>query len=598
MLTARKRNLTLAVFNSNKEGNKKDQPFSNQEYTYTLDTLAGQYPYYVKGKLVDTLNCGEVVCTTSEPNCFISPMILTGLDAILRLCATAPAGAGTLGPVKITFILYSYWFGVATGFNWMCGGPISGMNDNWDWHVRYRITNQFEQFVFMNSVVMSLIQYIFDNAFNLHDPSGAAVVAQLLQDGYSMTRLSPSEYTAAAASIEAAADFNAWEAQYQAWFGTPDISGRNQEAMYIAGLPYTSANGCKFINAASGDAYFSNTDCSGQDISAWAQPTLWTQIRLPNGTLKPYYAHSWGSVSSPSNINGSDLSGIEAAANAFYIPDGAARDADIDELLNGGTGFPGNDTKKSIAEFWAAIGKSVNPPGMMFWFWKQYMTAYDVANKRGNSDFIYSGFHLALGLFEAGRITWDLKHDYHQARPIQEIRRRYNGQRIESWNGTISGENWIPFQPYNFITPPFADFPSGHSAFSQTFANVMNAWFGAIPAHRPIQTLTDLNLLSVAFNGVTQSNPFGTIIFPAGKSQVIGPVGSAGTGPYVPDISGTVPATPITLSWSTWQDIANEAGTSRQYGGIHALSAHQGSQALANALFPIMGTKWGLPNTL
>ena len=62
--------------------------------------------------------------------------------------------------------------------------------------------------------------------------------------------------------------------------------------------------------------------------------------------------------------------------------------------------------------------------------------------------------------------------------------------------------------------------------------------------------------------------------------------------------AGTVPATAQTLSWSSWQAMADEAGLSRRYGGIHPMSAHTGSKAFANAMFPVMNSIWGLPNSM
>jgi hypothetical protein len=165
-----------------------------------------------------------------------------------------------------------------------------------------------------------------------------------------------------------------------------------------------------------------------------------------------------------------------------------------------------------------------------------------------------------------------------QARPIQEIRRWYRGQTLTGYDGQpVAGELWVPYQETNFVTPPFADFPSGHSAFSQSFALVMTDWFGPeIPTSTPV-TQKDLFLLSPAF-AMVQTNAFGTFVFPVGASQ----------------IQSGVPATPVELTWSTWQDMANSAGLSRKYGGIHATSAHTGSQALANALHAILQERWSL----
>ena len=136
----------------------------------------------------------------------------------------------------------------------------------------------------------------------------------------------------------------------------------------------------------------------------------------------------------------------------------------------------------------------------------------------------------------------------------------------------------MPYQVPSFVTPPFADFTSGHSGFSQSFATVMTAWFGAaIPTTAPIY-MDDLQLLSPTFLS-PQSNPIGQFIFVSGTSEVQ---------PLV------VPTSSITLRWTTWQEMALSAGLSRQYGGIHAISAHQGSVAAANALHTSLQSYWNL----
>jgi hypothetical protein len=153
-----------------------------------------------------------------------------------------------------------------------------------------------------------------------------------------------------------------------------------------------------------------------------------------------------------------------------------------------------------------------------------------------------------------------------EARPIQDIRRLYRGQTLRRYDGVeIQGESWVPYQEPNFVTPPFADFPSGHSAFSQVLACVMTEWFGSTFPASPAKSRS---LHRVCPSLADQSAAFGTFTFPTGASL----------------IQPSVPSTPQTFSWSTWQEVADAAGLSRKYGGIHATSAHVGSQALANAL--------------
>jgi hypothetical protein len=61
--------------------------------------------------------------------------------------------------------------------------------------------------------------------------------------------------------------------------------------------------------------------------------------------------------------------------------------------------------------------------------------------------------------------------------------------------------------------------------------------------------------------------------------------------------TGLVPTSDVNLIWSVWQDIADSAGVSRQYGGIHCASAHAGGQVVANEAFSLIATRWAISRT-
>jgi hypothetical protein len=212
---------------------------------------------------------------------------------------------------------------------------------------------------------------------------------------------------------------------------------------------------------------------------------------------------------------------------------------------------------------------------MMIWFWKKYIEA----TGKDMNTMIYSGLELSINIFESSRLTWALKRFHMENRPIQEIRRRYATQNLTKYDGTvISGSLWVPYQETTFVTPPFADFPSGHSTFSQSFASVMTAWFGnTIPVMD--MTMSDLTLLSPLFAGRSYVNKLSNILIPANSSMIQ---------------VGSVPSTDQNISWTTWQDIADSAGISRQYGGIHCQSAHVGGQSVANSIFPLVTSGWSI----
>jgi len=96
--------------------------------------------------------------------------------------------------------------------------------------------------------------------------------------------------------------------------------------------------------------------------------------------------------------------------------------------------------------------------------------------------------------------------------------------------GWIRAVEWVPYQRSTFVTPAFAAYVSGHSAFSRAAAEVLTAMTGS--AFFP----GGLGEWSVEADDLEfEAGPTGT----------------------------------VTLQWATYQDASDEAGVSRLYGGIH-----------------------------
>ncbi len=89
----------------------------------------------------------------------------------------------------------------------------------------------------------------------------------------------------------------------------------------------------------------------------------------------------------------------------------------------------------------------------------------------------------------------------------------------------------MPYQSPNFITPPFPEYTSGHSAFSSAAAEILKRFTG--------------------------SDNFGF-------SQEFAPGWSA--------FENNLPHASLRLSWATFTAAADQAGLSRIYGGIHFAS--------------------------
>ncbi len=189
------------------------------------------------------------------------------------------------------------------------------------------------------------------------------------------------------------------------------------------------------------------------------------------------------------------------------------------------------DRQKMIAEYWANGPRTELPPG----HWNLFAQFVSIRDHQGIDDDAMMFFALTNAIFDAGIAAWDAKIAYDSVRPVTAIAVLFAGDRIRSWGGPsqgtveMDGAEWRPYQPASFPTPPFAEYVSGHSAFSAAGAEILRSWTGAD-----------------SFGGSVSFLPGSSIIEP-----------------------GTVPSEPLTLNWQTFTAAADEAGVSRVYGGIH-----------------------------
>ncbi len=189
------------------------------------------------------------------------------------------------------------------------------------------------------------------------------------------------------------------------------------------------------------------------------------------------------------------------------------------------------DEQKMIAEYWADGPHSELPPG----HWDLFAQFVSARDENDLDDDVKLFFAMTNAIFDGSIVAWDAKRAFDSVRPATAICFLFHGQQIQAWggprNGTVSmdGRFWIPYQPSTFPTPPFPEYPSGHSTFSAAGAEILKLF--------------------------TRSDTFGgSVTFAPGSSKTE---------------HGFTPAQPVTLTWNTFTDAANEAGISRRYGGIH-----------------------------
>jgi hypothetical protein len=265
-------------------------------------------------------------------------------------------------------------------------------------------------------------------------------------------------------------------------------------------------------------------------------PNRWQPLRVADGhgglAVQTYLGPHWGMVTPFALTAGSQFRPAVGLATT-PVDAGTAADpryvAQAQQILAYSAGL--TDEQKVIAEYWKDGPHSEQPPGHWCLF-AQFVSARD---QHGLDDDVFLFFALTNALMDAGIAAWDAKRFYCSIRPITAIHYLYASHQVMAWAGSclgtrqIMGRRWMPYQPLTIVTPPFPEYVSGHSAFSAAGAEILKRFTGG--------------------------DVFGhAVTIPAGSSTVE---------------PRCTPAAPVTLSWATFSQAADQAGLSRRYGGIH-----------------------------
>jgi VCPO second helical-bundle domain/Domain of unknown function (DUF6851) len=283
-----------------------------------------------------------------------------------------------------------------------------------------------------------------------------------------------------------------------------------------------------------------------QPVNTWNQVNdkwRWQPLCVPTpppgatscaGTVQKAYTPQWGKVTP-----------FSKPPTFYYLPgppknpDGSYSTTDISTSLAVTSNL--TDAEKVTAEYWADGPGTAFPPGHMMLF----AEALSRKNHFSLDTDVKMFFALGNAEMDAGIICWYYKYKYDFVRPITAIHWLYYNQPVTSWlgpgngYGTVLGQNWIPYQALNVVTPAFPEYPSGHSTFTAAGATMLAAFTG--------------------------SDTFGvTVTLPAQSSKI-----DPGT-----------PAQAVTLSFPTFSDAADSAGISREEGGIHFQSGDSAGRGL------------------
>ncbi|MEA5598705.1 DUF6851 domain-containing protein [Rivularia sp. UHCC 0363] len=282
-----------------------------------------------------------------------------------------------------------------------------------------------------------------------------------------------------------------------------------------------------------------------QPVNTWdkiTDPNRWQPISINNGNnIQKFLTPQWGDVTPFALTSGNQYLPPPPAefGTQSYI-DQALQVIEYSALLT--------DEQKVIAEYWADGPQTILPPG----HWHLIAEYVSTRDNLSLDDNVKLFFSLGNAVSDAGIAAWDAKEYYDYVRPITAIQYlaannllpndhplvrtnpQSNVQEIYSWAGPdqgsqwIDGTTWLPYQKSTFVTPPFAEYVSGHSTFSAASAEILNRF-------------TNSDELGVCHTQLPNTSTFET----------------------------NTPSNTIQLCWDTFTSAADQAGISRLYGGIH-----------------------------
>jgi hypothetical protein len=137
--------------------------------------------------------------------------------------------------------------------------------------------------------------------------------------------------------------------------------------------------------------------------------------------------------------------------------------------------------QKAIVEFMRDGPKSTGQSG----HWLTFAKAVSRRDKNDTDRDVKLFFAVGNVVCDAFIACWEAKRHYDSSRPWTLVRHCYKGKKVKGWAGPGKGvvdlpaEEWHPYSPFTFVTPPFPGFPSGHSTVSSASARILELFTGS-----------------------------------------------------------------------------------------------------------------------
>ena len=308
---------------------------------------------------------------------------------------------------------------------------------------------------------------------------------------------------------------------------TPEGIGNLAAAAVIEARKNDGANQYAEINGSGGTPYFDytlykpvNTPDINTDIIRW-QPKYFSIEdggRFAPGCLTPH----WGNVK-PVALKSADQfrSPPPPAIGSIQL------EAEVKEVVELQANL--TNEQKALVEFMRDGPSSVQQAG----HWLKFALNVSVRDSFTLDEDVKMLLLTQVAAMDAFIACWDTKMYYDYARPYALVHYYFKDKTIKGWGGpgkgmiSMKGQDWNPYSPDSFLCPPFPAYVSGHSTVSGACSEVLKLFTG--DDHFGIEVkLVPGELTEPGFTGDT-----------------------------------------IVLSFPTFTETAEKAGSSRVLGGYH-----------------------------
>jgi hypothetical protein len=137
--------------------------------------------------------------------------------------------------------------------------------------------------------------------------------------------------------------------------------------------------------------------------------------------------------------------------------------------------------QKAVVEFMRDGPKSTGQSG----HWLTFAKAVSRRDKNDTDRDVKLFFAVGNVCFDAFISCWETKRHYDSSRPWTLVRYYYKDEMVKCWGGPGKGvcdmpaEQWNPYSPFTFVTPPFPGYTSGHATVSGAGSKMLELFTGS-----------------------------------------------------------------------------------------------------------------------